>query len=150
MTKHNKDQLADMLEQADAQTMANDPIIRAAFSVAVLASDLFVPVQETQAQQAQNGGVSLQAIEIEGEAHVLLFSSKEKLAAFTDGETRFARAAGQDIFPSLRGAHAVLNPGPDGRAFAPDDIAQILGEPVGTDNPPHGHAGHVHTDSCEH
>ncbi|PHR93001.1 MAG: hypothetical protein COA69_06705 [Robiginitomaculum sp.] len=143
----DKDELADMLRDADAQQMANDPILRKAFSIGLLASDLFVPVEQSEAEQAQAGGVNLQAIPIDDTPHVLLFSSKAKLGAFTGPNTRFARASGLDILTQLRGNFAVLNPGPDGRALAPEDIAEILGD---SPNPAHGEAGHVHGPNCGH
>jgi len=142
-----KDKLANMLEQASPEMMVADPIVRKAFSVALLASDLYVPVHQSEDQQAADGGVTLQAIDIDGALHVLLFSSKDKLGEFMDGNTRFARASGGDILPSLRGGHAVLNPGEKSRVFAPEDIADILGD---TSNPEHGHAGHVHGPDCNH
>jgi hypothetical protein len=140
-----KDELAEMLERADPESMQNDPIIRQAFTVALLASDLFVPVEQTEDEQTQAGGVSLQAVEIDGHPHVLLFSSQEKLGAFMGTGTRFARASGNAVLPSLRGSHAILNPGEKGRVFAPDDIAEILGEA-----PECGHEGHVHGPGCSH
>ncbi len=102
------------------------PAARTAFSLALMGSDLYVPVEQSAAEQKRDGGVSLQAIAIDDIAHVLLFTSREKLASFADEGTRFARASGKDIFPNLRGAHAVLNPGPLGRQFTPDDIASLL------------------------
>ncbi len=140
------DKLAQMLEQASPEMMAGDPIVRKAFSVALLASDLYVPVHQSEDEQAADGGVSLQAIDIDGVLHVLLFSSKEKLGTFMGGNTRFARASGSDILPSLRGGQAVLNPGEKGRVLAAEDIAEILGEA----NPEHGQEGHVHGPDCNH
>jgi len=145
MTDTPKDDLANMLKQASPEMMAADPIVRKAFSVALLASDLFVPVHQNEDEQQKDGGVSLQAIKLEDVLHVLLFSSKEKLGEFMGGNTRFAKAAGADILPSLRGSHAVLNPGEKGRVFAPEDIAEILG-----DAPAHGQPGHVHGPGCNH
>lgn len=141
------DELAEMMAEASAEQMANDPILRKAFSVGLLASDLFVPVEQSAEEQKQAGGVSLQAVSINDTPHVLLFSSKEKLGAFTGPNTRFARASGLDILTQLRGNFAVLNPGPDGRAFVPEDIAEILGDDA---NPPHGQKGHVHGPGCGH
>ena len=140
-----KDELAEMIAATRPEQMAADPILRQAFAVALLASDLFVPVEQTADQQKQAGGVSLQAIEVEGVPHVLLFSSQAKLGTFTGPGTRFARAAGNAVLPSLRGHHAILNPGKDGRAFAPEDIANILG-----DGPECGADGHVHGPHCHH
>ncbi|HHL42438.1 MAG TPA: SseB family protein [Hellea balneolensis] len=145
MTENKTDTLAQMLEQADAQTMQNDPIIRKAFSVALLASDLYVPVYENEEEQAEAGGVNLQAIKLDGHLHVLLFSSKAKLADFMGDGTRYARAPGAQIIPSLRNGYAVLNPGDKGRAFAPEDFTEILG-----DAPDHGQPGHVHGPDCQH
>lgn len=139
-----KDKLAHMLDQATAEMMASDPIVRKAFSVALLASDIFVPVHQNEHEQAADGGVSLQAIAIDDQLHVLLFSSKDKLAKFMGSNTRFARAPGRDIFPSLHRSYAVLNPGEKGRVFAPEDIAEILGE-----SKDHHH-GHVHGPNCNH
>lgn len=140
-----KDELAKMIENTTPEQMAGDPILRQAFSVALLASDLFVPVEQTEDQQNQAGGVSLQAVEVEGVPHVLLFSSQEKLGAFTGPGTRFARAAGNAVLPSFRGNHAILNPGKHGRALTPDDISEILGESADC-----GHEGHVHGPHCNH
>lgn len=121
---------------------ADTKAAQTAFTIALLSSDLFVPVEQSEGEQAAQGGVTLQAVEIDSVAHVLLFTSAEKLGAFTGPDTRFARAAGKDIFPNLSGAHAVLNPGPNGRQLTPDDIAALLGE---QDAP-----GHVHGPHCNH
>jgi len=139
------DELAKMIENTTPEQMAGDPILRQAFSVALLASDLFVPVEQTEDEQKQAGGVSLRAVEVDGVPHVLLFSSQEKLGAFTGPGTRFARAAGSDVLPSFRGNHAILNPGKHGRALTPEDIAEILGESSEC-----GHEGHVHGPHCNH
>lgn len=118
---------------------------RTAFSLALMSHDLFVPVEQSAAEQERDGGVSLQAIAIDGIAHILLFTSRDKLASFADEGTRFARASGKDIFSNLRGAYAVLNPGPLGRQFTPDDIVVLLGEAPSTrcETP-----GHVHGPNC--
>lgn len=142
-----QDDIADLLAQTNVQTMANDPIIRQAFSIALLASDLFVPVEQSEAEQDQAGGVSLQATSVNGQPHILLFSSRGKLGAFCGKGTRFARASGLDILSQIQGHFAILNAGPEGRAFAPDDIAQILGKNA---NPAHGQQGHVHRPNCSH
>jgi len=143
MTKET-DQLGDMLDEVSAEQMSGDPILRQAFTVALLASDLYVPVEQTEAEQELAGGVSLQAVMIDDTPHVLLFSSREKLGAFTGAGTRFARAAGNAVLPSLRGSYAILNPGEKGRILAPEDIAAILGDDMcGTD-------GHVHGPHCNH
>lgn len=139
--------LAQMLEQASPEMMVGDPIVRKAFSVALLASDLYVPVHQSEDEQSKAGGVSLQAVDIDGVLHVLLFSSKDKLGTFMGKSTRFARAPGSDILPSLRGGHAVINPGDQGRVLAPYDIAEILGD---APNPDHGKQGHVHGPGCNH
>lgn len=139
------DELADMIEGTPPKQIAGDPILKQAFTVALLASDLFIPVEQTEDEQKQAGGVSLQAIEVEGTPHVLLFSSQEKLGAFAGTGTRFARAAGAAVLPSLRGHHAILNPGKSGRALAPEDIAEILGDKTDC-----GKEGHVHGPHCNH
>ena len=145
MTDTPKDDLANMLDQASPEMMVTDPIVRKAFSMALLASDLYVPVHQSEDEQADGGGVTLQAVDIDGTLHVMLFSSKEKLGEFMGPNTRFARASGSDILPSLRNAHAVLNPGEKGRSLAPEDMAEILG-----DAPAHGQPGHVHGPGCNH
>ncbi len=138
------DKLAQMLEQASPEMMAGDPIVRKAFSVALLASDLFVPVYQSEEEQAVEGGISLQAVKIADVLHVMLFSSEDKLATFMGQSTRYARAPGADILPSLRNSHAVLNPGEKGRELTPQDISEILGEP-------HDHQdGHVYGPNCNH
>ena len=55
---------------------------------------------------------------------------------------RFARASGLDVLTQIQNRFAILNPGSDGRAFAPDDIAEILGKPEPTP--------HVHGPDCGH
>ncbi len=142
MTDTPNDDLAKMLDQASAEMMAGDPIVRKAFSVGLLAADLFVPVYQTEDEQAQAGGISLQAVNIDDTPHVLLFSSIEKLGEFMDAGTRYACASGLDILSQIRHSFAILNPGPDGRALAPDDIAEILGKPEPTP--------HVHGPNCGH
>lgn len=141
------DDLANMLEQATPEMMQSDPIVRKAFSVGLLASDLFVPVEQSEDEQKQAGGVSLQAIGINDTPHVLLFSSIEKLGAFMGAGTRYARASGLDVLTQLQGGFAILNPGENGRALAPDDIAEILGDAA---NAAHGQPGHVHGPDCDH
>jgi hypothetical protein len=151
MKDETKDPLANMLAQASPDMMSTDPIVRKAFSVALLASDLFVPVYENETEQAQAGGISLQAVNIDDRPHVLLFSSKDKLGDFMDKGTRYACAPGGDIIPSLRNSYAVLNPGPQGRKLAPEDFAEILGEGVSdAGGPAHGQPGHVHGPGCSH
>ena len=145
MTNNTNDKLAQMLEQASPEMLASDPIVRKAFSVALLAADLYVPVHQSEDEQSADGGVSLQAVDIGGVLHVLLFSSKKELGAFMGGNTRYARASGKDILPSLRGGYAVLNPGEKGRELAPDDIAEILGDSTSQ----HIHE-HVHGPDCKH
>ena len=82
-----------------------------------------MPVEQSEDEQKQAGGVSLQAVEVDGVPHVLLFSSQEKVGEFSGPGMRFARAVGNAVLPSLRGNHAILNPGKNGRALAPEDIA---------------------------
>lgn len=142
MTKPSKDDLASMLEQASAEMMAGDPIVRKAFSVGLLAAEIFVPVYQTEDEQASTGGVSLQAMNINDMPHVILFSSVEKLGEFMDVGTRYACAPGLDVLTQIQNSFAVLNPGPDGRVLAPDDIAEILGNPAP--------APHVHGPNCGH
>ncbi|MBL4870898.1 MAG: hypothetical protein JKX72_08090 [Robiginitomaculum sp.] len=101
MTKTDTDDLAKMLEQASAEMMAGDPIVRKAFSVGLLAAEIFVPVYQTEDEQAQAGGISLQAVNIDDIPHVLLFSSIEKLGEFMDAGTRYACASGLDILTRL-------------------------------------------------
>ena len=141
----NTDELAEMIDGTTPEQMAGDPILRQAFTVALLASDLFVPVEQTEDEQKQAGGVSLQAVMIDDNPHVLLFSSQEKLGAFTGTGTRFARATGDAVLPSLKGSYAILNPGVNGRVLAPEDIAVILGDSADC-----GHEGHVHGPNCGH
>ncbi len=51
MTKQPNDDLAKMLDQASAEMMAGDPIVRKAFSVGLLAADIFVPVEQSETEQ---------------------------------------------------------------------------------------------------
>lgn len=147
--------LDKLLASAAPQELANDPIMRAAFIVGLMAADIFVPVDQTQNEQAQQGGVTLMAIQAEGTPHVLLFSSEKLLRKFASTGQRFAKVAGVDLFPNLRGQHAILNPGPKGLKLTPQDIAQINGDnsakgSTGQPSIPHGMPGHVHGPGCRH
>ncbi len=144
MASTPEDELANMLKQASAEMMANDPIVRKAFSIGLLASDLFIPVEQTEDEQKKAGGVSLQAISINDVPHVLLFSSVEKLGKFMGKGTRFARASGIDVLTQIQNSFAILNPGLNGRALAPEDIMEILGGAAQTGEP------HVHGPGCGH
>ena len=141
MTKIDTDDLAKMLDQASAEMMAGDPIVRKAFSVGLLAAEIFVPVYQTEDEQSAAGGISLQAVNIDDTPHVLLFSSIEKLGEFMDAGTRYACASGLDILNQIKHSYAVLNPGPTGRVLTPDDMSEILGG----ETPPH-----VHGPNCGH
>lgn len=139
-----------MLTHTTPEQLAGDPIARKAFSVAMLASTFYLPVEGDAKQQAQAGGVSLQAVMINNQPHVVLFSSEERMNAFAPAGTRFARVDGNGFLPSLMGHYAILNPGPAGLVFTPDDIAEILGQ---TSTQPHqgcGAPGHVHGPGCQH
>jgi hypothetical protein len=139
-----------MLAHTTPEQLAGDPIARKAFSVAMLASDFYLPVQEDVEQQAEAGGVSLQAVVINKQPHVVLFSSEDRMNAFAPSGTRFARANGSTFFPSLMGHYAILNPGPAGLVFTPDDIAEILGESPTQPHQGCGAPGHVHGPDCQH
>ncbi|WP_026941889.1 SseB family protein [Hellea balneolensis] len=140
----------DMLAHTTPEQLAGDPIARKAFSVAMLASDFYLPVEENEKKQADKSGISLQAVVVNNTPHVVIFSSEERMNAFAPSGTRFARANGGSFFPSLMGHHAILNPGPAGLVFTPEDIAEILGKDF---TPPHqgcGAPGHVHGPGCQH
>ena len=139
-----------MLSHTSPEQLAGDPIARKAFSVAMLASDFYLPVQEDEKEQADAGGISLQAVVINNQPHVVLFSSEERMNAFAPSGTRFARANGGSFFPSLMGHYAILNPGPAGLVFTPEDIAEILGKEVTQPHQSCGTAGHVHGPGCQH
>lgn len=140
----------DMLKHTTPEQLAGDPIARKAFSVAMLASEFYLPVQESEAEQAEAGGISLQAVIINNQPHVVLFSSEDRMNAFAPSGTRFARANGGSFFPSLMGHYAILNPGPAGLVFTPDDIAEILGKPSTPLRSGCGSPGHVHGPNCQH
>lgn len=150
------DAIGNMLDTEPADGLANDAVKRMLFSTALLASDLYVPVNEDELTQSAQSGVTLMAVPIDDVPHVLLFSSPERLGAFTGAGTRFGKASGAVILSQVQGNHAILNPGPNGRALAPDDIAQILGKAadgISADKPsdiPHGQPGHVHGPNCKH
>jgi len=91
-----------MLAHTTPEQLAGDPIARKAFSVALLASDFYLPVEGDAQQQADAGGVSLQAVMINNQPHVVLFSSEDRMNAFAPSGTRFARAGGSSFFPSSR------------------------------------------------
>jgi len=140
-----------MLASAAPEQLANDPIMRAAFIVGLMASDIFIPVMESEDEQADAGGVSLMAMSVEDVPHVLLFSSEKALRKFADTGQRFAKVSGMNLFPNLMGQNAILNPGPKGLKLTPEDIAQINGKSA-TGQPaiPHGAPGHVHGPDCQH
>ena len=147
--------LDKMLASASPEELANDPIMRAAFIVGLMAADMYVPVMETEAEQAESGGVSLMAVSVEDAPHILIFSNETKLRDFTKTGQRFAKVSGTDLFPNLMGQNAILNPGPTGLKLTPEDIAQINGKGAGGNipqgqNAPHGMPGHVHGPNCNH
>ena len=139
-----------LLSNTAPEDLVNDPIARRAFSVALLASDFFLPVEESAEEQAEAGGVSLMAIQINGHAHAVLFSSEARLREFSPSGTRFARASGASFFPSMMGHYAILNPGPSGLVLAPEDIAEILGKDSTQPHQGCGAPGHVHGPDCSH
>lgn len=143
--------LDKMLASAAPEQLANDPIMRAAFIVGLMASDIFIPVMESEDEQADAGGVSLMAMSVEDVPHVLLFSSEKALRKFANTGQRFAKVSGMNLFPNLMGQNAILNPGPKGLKLTPEDIAQINGKST-TGQPaiPHGAPGHVHGPDCQH
>lgn len=143
--------LDKMLASAAPEQLANDPIMRAAFIVGLMASDIFILVMESEDEQADAGGVSLMAMSVEDVPHVLLFSSEKALRKFADTGQRFAKVSGMNLFPNLMGQNAILNPGPKGLKLTPEDIAQINGKSA-TGQPaiPHGAPGHVHGPDCQH
>lgn len=139
-----------LLRNTKPEDLAHDPIARRAFSVALLASDFFLPVEESAAEQAEAGGVSLLSIQINDQPHAVLFSSEARLRDFSSSGTRFARASGVSFFPSLMGHYAILNPGPAGLVLAPEDIAEILGKSATQPHQGCGAPGHVHGPDCQH
>jgi len=145
--------LDHMLSSTTPENLAGDPILRKAFIVGLMAADIFVPVQESAAEQAQAGGVSLMAVTVNDLPHAVLFSSKDKLGAFSGTGTRFAKVTGHALFPSLMGQNAILNPGPQGLRLTPDDIAEINGLSPDATAPLQeecGAQGHVHGPNCQH
>ena len=136
-----------VLSQTTPEQLAGDPIARKAFSVAMLASEFYLPVQEDAKEQDDVGGVSLQAVVINNQPHVVLFSSEDRMNAFAPPGTRFARANGSSFFPSLMDHYAILNPGPAGLVFTPEDIAEILGEEATQPHQDHG-CGNPGCSSC--
>jgi len=72
------------------------------------------------------------------------------MKAFSQTGTRFARANGSSFFPSLMGHHAILNPGPAGLVFTPEDIAEILGKDATQPHQGCGSKEHVHGPGCQH
>ena len=147
--------LDKMLASTSPEQLAGDPIMRAAFIVGLMASELFIPVMESEAEQADSGGVSLMAMAVDDVPHVLLFSSEKSLRKFASTGQRFAKVSGLNLFPNLMGQNAILNPGPKGLKLTPEDIAQINGKSGAanaTEPPaiPHGETGHVHGPGCRH
>jgi len=139
------DPLEKFFTDACPEQMASDPILQQAFTIALLANDLFLPVENTEAEQKAAGGVSLMALPIDDHPHVMIFTSEERLRTFMSAGTRFARASGNSVLPSLRGQFAILNPGPDGRVMTPEDIGKITQQPTDCAVP-----GHVHGPDCQH
>lgn len=143
--------LDKMLASTSPEQLAGDPIMRAAFIVGLMASDLFIPVMESEAEQTVSGGVSLMAMAVDDVPHVLIFSSEPSLRAFASTGQRFAKVSGLNLFPNLSGQNAILNPGPKGLKLTSEDIAQINGKSsTGQAAIPHGAPGHVHGPGCQH
>jgi len=133
-----------MLSQTTPEQLAGDPIARKAFSVAMLASDFYLPVSKKAKNQADSSKISLQAVVINNQPHVVMFSSEDRMNSFAPSGTRFARANGSSFFPSLKGQYAILNPGPAGLVFTPEDIAEIIGKKA---TQPHQGCG---SQDCQH
>jgi len=145
-----KSDFETMLLHTTPEQLAGDPIARRAFSIAMLASDFYLPVEESEEEQSRSGGVSLQAVVINNQPHVVLFSSEDRMNAFAPVGTRFAHVQGSSFFPSLMGHFAILNPGPSGLVFTPEDIAEILGKEFTQPHQGCGTPGHVHGPDCQH
>lgn len=141
-----KDPLEKFFTDTTPEQLAGDPVLRSAFTVALMAADLFIPVEQSAEAQKELGGVSLMAVRVNDTPHIMLFSSEARLKSFIKAGTRFAKAAGSAVLPSLRGHYAILNPGPDGRILTPDDIAVITGGQAQACGAP----GHVHGPGCRH
>ncbi len=137
-----------MLNSVTPDQLAADPIMRRAFIVAMLASDFYLPTATGAEDQAQGGGIELMTLPVNTIPHVVIFSSEARLKAFCANGTRFARAAGQAIFPAIQSQCAIMNPGPSGLVLTPDDMAEMLGGE--TTQPPCGAPGHVHGSDCSH
>jgi len=136
-----------VLSQTTTEQLAGDPIARKAFSVAMLMSDFYLPVQESAKEKAAADNISLQAVVINEKPHVVLFSSESRMNSFVPTGTRFARANGSSFFPSLQGQYAILNPGPTGLVFTPDDITEILATKTTQPHQDHG-CGNPGCSSC--
>lgn len=148
--RETKSDFENMLSHTTSEQLASDPIARRAFSKTMLASDFYLPVEESEEEQTKAGGISLQAVVINNQPHVLLFSSEARMTAFAPTGTRFARAHGASFFPSLLGHYAILNPGPSGLVFTPEDIAEILGKEITQQHQGCETPGHVHGPNCQH
>jgi len=142
--------LERLLGDTSPEALAQDPILRRAFIVALLASDFYLPVEETETEQSERGGVSLQAVIVNDMPHALMFSSEARLKDFCETGTRFARVVGNAVFPSLSGQFAILNPGPTGLVLTPEDMAEILGGSTELPKSQCGVKGHVHGPDCQH
>lgn len=143
--------LDKMLASATPEQLAGDPIMRAAFIVGLMASEIFIPVMESESEQESAGGVSLMAMPVDDVPHILLFSNEKALRKFATSGQRFAKVTGFNLFPNLMGQNAILNPGPKGLKLTPEDIAQINGKSAtGQPQAAHGEPGHVHGPGCRH
>lgn len=140
----------NMLESTTPEQLAGDPIARKAFSIAMLASEFYLPIDSSEKDENTKNGVTLQAVVINKQPHIVLFSSEERMNSFAPSGTRFARATGTSFFPSLQGHYAILNPGPAGLVFTPDDIAEVLGQKATVPEQGCGSPGHVHGPGCRH
>lgn len=134
--------LDTLLGDTTPEQRANDPILRKAFTVGLLASDIYAPTMESEEAAAQ-GGLSLMAADVGGTPHVILFSSEKRLHDFMLAGTRYAKIPGNDVFPMLIGQNAILNPGPSGLRLAAEDIAEICGGVISKTD-------HVHGPDCNH
>ena len=116
---------------------ATEPSARSTFYRLLLESQLFAinassnlpdPASAGQVRVAgENQVLQLQAMDVNGIPHVVIFTSEQALSRAINGQRQYVSLAGRDLLASLRGSHLILNPGSDyGKQITPGEIAAIL------------------------
>jgi hypothetical protein len=106
------------------QTMQEDVFYNAFLSSTIFVATADSAISETIKRAGSNETIMPIVIESNGEKYVMLFDTKERLAAWAKREVGFAAVAGHDIVEMIGAdVHWALNVGTDHvKTFVPDEI----------------------------